>query len=90
MCDEKYKSLARPRANILPSGETPRRILQLDAINRKRAQTAKFDIYSLQKTAKHRATIIATRASRLEKNEIQNYEQFQKIDFKSKQQTVES
>ena len=47
MCEAKLNELAKPRPNIMPFGETPGRILKLEAENRDRTKTAKFNIYDL-------------------------------------------
>ena len=47
MCEAKLTELAKPRATILPFGETPKRIEKLVEENRQRTKTAKYNIYDL-------------------------------------------
>ncbi len=88
MCEAKLNELVKPRPNAIPYGETPNRILKLEEENRKRARTAKFNIYDLQPTAKPRATTQRPLGNELEKGEIDKYEVMSKQDFKSKQNYI--
>lgn len=47
MTTAKLTDLAKPRTNIIPYGETPKRVEKLVAENLQRAKTAKYNIYDL-------------------------------------------
>ena len=74
MCEAKLNELVKPRPNIMLYGETPSRILKLEAENRERTRTAKFNIYNLQPSAKPRATTFRPLGNKLKKGEIENYD----------------